>query len=208
MVLSLSSILLWSLTLKNQASTSRPADQTTTKPPTDFQSQIRDTIDKLKSSESSFKPPSPTQEQVDELARLFKGLGEEGANPDADQDADQDLTDALNAMMGQLMGKEVLHEPIKELHEKVCRVFQQPCCALTPFARTQFPSYLESHPALSSEDRERYQQQILCMKRLLDIFEAPTYNEEDPETNKKVMDIMNEVCSFFQYPPRRGYCTM
>lgn len=86
-------------------------------------------MDKLKTSESNLKPPSsssPTQDQVDELAKLLKGLGEEGEDPAAEQE----LTDVLQAMMGQLMSKEVLYEPLKELYEKVRRAFYQPSIAL------------------------------------------------------------------------------
>lgn len=157
------------------ASTSQPkpanTDQATTNPSTEFQSRIRNTMDKLKSSESNLEP-SRTQEQVevDELAKLLEGLGGEGADPNAEQE----LTDVLQAMMGQLMSKEVLYEPLKELYEK-------------------FPPYLESHPTLDSGMREQYQKQIACIKQLLEIFEAPTYNEVDPETNKKIMDVMSEL---------------
>ena len=71
----------------------------------------------------------------------------------------------------------------------------------------QFPPYIESHPTLDSEVRDQYQKQISCIKQLLDIFEAPAYNEEDPEANKKVMDVMSEVCSFPPFPisPDKGY---
>ena len=35
-------------------------------------------------------------------------------------DNDEELQGMLEAMMQQLMSKEVLYEPLKELHEKVC----------------------------------------------------------------------------------------
>jgi len=58
--------------------------------------------------------------------------------------------------------------------------------------------------------QEQYQKQIACIKQLLEIFEAPTYNEVDPETNKKIMDIMSEVCSFSfdLLSPIKGYHIM
>ena len=105
MALSLFNILLWSLTSKDKASTSRPADKITIKPPTAFQPQIWEIMDKLRSSEANFKPPSLTQEQVDELERPLKGPEEERVNPDADQE----LMDVLlSAMIGQLTSKDVL----------------------------------------------------------------------------------------------------
>jgi len=121
--------------LKDPASMSQPkpasTDQAATNPSTEFQSRIRNTMDKLKSSESNLEP-SRTQEQVevDELAKLLEGLGGDGADPNAEQE----LTDVLQAMMGQLMSKEVLYEPLKELYEKVRRmVLPSIYYALIPF---------------------------------------------------------------------------
>ena len=106
-------------------------------------------MDKLGSSEANFKPPSPTQEQVDELERPLKSLEEEGVNPDADQE----LTDVLSATMGQLTSKDVLYEPIKKLYEKVCRVFQQSCCALTGHSFHLTLSPILTEPTMSTLPR-------------------------------------------------------
>ncbi|KAL4067800.1 Pex19 protein [Scleroderma yunnanense] len=158
----------------DQAASKRPTTST------EFQSRIRNTMDKMKSSESNLTPPPPssTSGELDELAALFQNLGQmnpgNSAEENIDPNAEKELTSMLEQMMGQLMSKEVLYEPLKELDEK-------------------FPSYLESHSTLSSEDQERYQKQISCIKQLLEIFEAPAYNEEDEETKKKIMDIMSEL---------------
>ncbi|KAI6169828.1 Pex19 protein [Pisolithus thermaeus] len=145
-----------------------------------FQSRIRDTMDKLKSSESDCNPstaPLPTFPGPDDpsLAAFLQGL--ETMDP---KEGDE-LTGMLEAMMGQLMSKEVLYEPLKELDEK-------------------FPAYLASHPALSAEDKERYEKQRTCIKQLLTIFEEKGYNEEDPKTREKITEAMSELQSYGSPP--------
>ncbi|KIK26304.1 hypothetical protein PISMIDRAFT_637136, partial [Pisolithus microcarpus 441] len=146
----------------------------------EFQSRIRDTMDKLKSSESgcnSSTAPLPTFPGADDssLAAFLQGL--ETMEP---KDGDE-LTGVLEAMMGQLMSKEVLYEPLKELDEK-------------------FPSYLASHPALPTEDKERYEKQRSSITRLLAIFEEKNYNDEDAKTREKIAEVMGELQSYGSPP--------
>lgn len=143
-----------------------------------FQSRIRNAMDKLKSSESDFNSsttsPLPAFPGSDDpsLAALLQGL-----NPGEGDE----LTGVLEAMMGQLMSKDVLYEPLKELDEK-------------------FPSYLTSHPALPAEDKERYEKQISCIKRLLSIFEDKGYDEENAKTRENITEIMGELQSYGSPP--------
>ena len=55
-----------------------------------------------------------TQED-DELEQLLKNLGEGGSSGNPEEH----LQGILEGMMTQLMSKDVLYEPLKELHEKV-----------------------------------------------------------------------------------------
>ncbi|KAI5995932.1 Pex19 protein, partial [Pisolithus albus] len=146
----------------------------------EFQSRIRDTMDKLKSSESGCKPsaaPLPTFPGADDpaLAEFLQKL--ETMEP---KDGDQ-LTGVLEAMMGQLMSKDVLYEPLKELDEK-------------------FPSYLASHPTLPAEEKERYEKQRSSITRLLAIFEEKNYNDEDAKTREKIAEVMGELQSYGSPP--------
>ncbi|KAI6026653.1 Pex19 protein [Pisolithus microcarpus] len=146
----------------------------------EFQSRIRDTMDKLKSSESGCKPstaPLPTFPGADDpsLAAFLQGL--ETMEP---KDGDE-LTGVLEAMMGQLMSKEVLYEPLKELDEK-------------------FPSYLASHTTLPAEEKERYEKQRSSITRLLAIFEEKNYNDEDAKTREKIAEVMGELQSYGSPP--------
>ncbi len=90
------------------------------------------------------------------------------------------------------MSKEVLYEPLKELADGVC-----PLLFVFPFNLNdllQFPAYLEKPPApLSAEDRTRYENQYVCVKKVITIFEASTYDDANVECNKQVVDLMGEV---------------
>ncbi|KAJ3003824.1 hypothetical protein NUW54_g2654 [Trametes sanguinea] len=78
-------------------------------------------------------------------------------------------------MMSQLMSKEVLYEPLKELHDK-------------------FPSYLEDNASkLSEEDKKRYVAQSKIVAEIVATFEDPSYSDEDPQKGLKVVELMQEM---------------
>jgi peroxin-19 len=134
----------------------------------DFQSRIRNTMNKLKESESGLKSsdPSSSATSTDPLEALLSQLGGED---------EEEMQGVLEAMMGQLMGKDVLYEPLKELLDK-------------------FPDYLKANATtLTSTDKSRYDAQIICMKQLLEIFESKNYTDDDDETRTKVVDLMSEL---------------
>ncbi|KAG2151643.1 Pex19 protein [Suillus bovinus] len=134
----------------------------------DFQSRIRNTMNKLKESESGLKSsdPSSSATSADPLEALLSQLGDED---------EEDMQGVLEAMMGQLMGKDVLYEPLKELSDK-------------------FPDYLKANATtLTSDDKSRYDAQIICMKQLLEIFESKDYADDDDKTRIKIIDLMGEL---------------
>ncbi|KAG9311641.1 Pex19 protein [Chiua virens] len=110
---------------------------------------------------------------------MLSQLGLSGTGDGAE--GEEQLQGMLEMMMGQLMSKEVLHEPIKELNDK-------------------FPEYLSKNSStISSQDKERFEAQISCIKRLLVEFEAPKYKDDD-ETRKKIVDLMGELQSYGSPP--------
>lgn len=133
-----------------------------------FQSRIRNTMNKLKESESGLKSsdPSSAATSTDPLEALLSQLGGED---------EEEMQGVLEAMMGQLMGKDILYEPLKELSDK-------------------FPDYLKANAnTLASDDKSRYDAQIVCMKQLLEIFESKDYTDNDDKTRSKVVDLMGEL---------------
>lgn len=89
-----------------------------------FQSRIRSTMNKLKESESGLKTSdssaSGSGETWESLLSQLQGLGD---LPGDGAESEEQLQGVLEAMMGPLMSKDVLYEPLKELHDKVSMHF-------------------------------------------------------------------------------------
>ena len=62
---------------------------------------------------------NPEGVDADSIAALLSQLGV-GADDLGGAGSEEELNGLLESMMGQLMSKEVLYEPLKELHDKVC----------------------------------------------------------------------------------------
>lgn len=46
---------------------------------------------------------------------------------------------------------------------------------------------------MSSDDKKRYDAQIICITQLLEIFESKSYTDDDEKTRTKVVELMGEV---------------
>ncbi len=90
---------------------------------------------------------------------------------------ENEMASVLETMMSQLMSKDILYEPLKELHDK-------------------FPAYLAALP--ENEDRERYEKQSKCVGEALKVFEAPGYSDSNVLDVKRVTDLMSEVLSLHE----------
>ncbi|KAG2102818.1 Pex19 protein [Suillus discolor] len=133
-----------------------------------FQSRIWNTMNKLKESESGLKSsdPSSSATSADSLEALLSQFRD---------DDEEEMQGVLESMIGQLMGKDVLYEPLKELLDK-------------------FLVYLKANATTStSDDKSRYDAQIICMKQLLKIFESKDYADDNDKTRMKIVDLMGEV---------------
>lgn len=96
-------------------------------------------------------------------------LGDNGA------ESEEELQGLLENMMSQLMSKDVLYEPLKELHSK-------------------FPAYLKDNAAtLKAEDKQRFEAQQKIVTEIVDIFEDPTYSADNSEQGIKIVTLMNTV---------------
>ncbi|KAJ3892443.1 Pex19 protein family-domain-containing protein [Lentinula edodes] len=149
----------------------------------DFQSKIKQTMEKLKESEnSSSSTSSGKPESLQGLLNSLKDLGLDDLGADGDGVEDEaELASFLESMMGQLMSKDVLYEPVKELNEK-------------------FPPFLANPPSpLSSADQTRYEKQYDCVKRIVAIFDDPSYKEGGSE-GAKIVDLMGQLQTYGNPP--------
>ncbi|KAG7441538.1 Pex19-domain-containing protein [Guyanagaster necrorhizus] len=145
----------------------------------DFQSKVKQTMDKLKQSESDLKAEDSTSTSDLDLASIEAMLKDLGMEENGGLDASEESIDGFfEKMMGQLMSKEVLYEPLKELSDK-------------------FPGFLSNPPAdLTSEDKQRYQTQMGYVQKIVALFEAPGYDDKNAADMKKVVDLMSEIQSY------------
>ncbi|CAL1710393.1 unnamed protein product [Somion occarium] len=142
-----------------------------------FQSSIRKAMDKLKESETNLQAESAS-DVSDPLEALLSQLGD-----GAGGESEEELQNILESMMTQLMSKEILYEPLKELHEK-------------------FPSYLkENGSKLNPDDQKRYVSQQEAVIKILAVFDDPSYSEGNAELGAKVVTLMNEMQSYGSPPP-------
>ncbi|CAE6448219.1 unnamed protein product [Rhizoctonia solani] len=133
---------------------------------TAFQRTVRQAMDKLKSSDESARASGSGNE--DDFADLLKQLSDGG---DGNEDGLQGM---IENMMGQLMGKEILYEPLVEMNDK-------------------FPGYFAEHPNLPEADLKRHKAQQAIVKQLVEIYQKPNYSDDDKETGKEVLRLMNEM---------------
>ncbi|KAJ3772949.1 Pex19 protein family-domain-containing protein [Lentinula raphanica] len=166
----------------------------------DFQSKIKKTMEKLKESETNMQvrshrhsslviwsngsqnaSSSASSENPETLQGLLNslkdlGLDDLGASGEGEED-EAELASFLESMMGQLMSKDVLYDPLKELNDK-------------------FPAFLTNPPSnLSSDDKTRYEKQYDCVKRIIVIFDDPSYKEGGVQS-AKVVELMGELQSY------------
>ncbi|KAF9261629.1 hypothetical protein L218DRAFT_869524 [Marasmius fiardii PR-910] len=143
-----------------------------------FQSRIKQTMDKLKESEDNLKVSfvsvaGSSSAAPDTLEGLLKSLQDLGL----DNEDDSEFNGFLENVMNELMSKDVLHQPLKELYEN-------------------FPPYLENPPEpITSEDRKRYEAQLVAIKKIIAIFDKPGYDDKDPVASKEIVDLMGELQS-------------
>jgi peroxin-19 len=139
----------------------------------DFQTTIKQAMEKLKESESALKvAPDSSNPNADPVEALLAQLGA------GDGESEEDLDGLLETMMSQLMNKELLYEPLKELHDK-------------------FPSYLEDHTELAAGEKQRYQSQYQSISKIIALFDDPAYKDDNP----RVVELMTEMQSFGSPPP-------
>ncbi|KAL5532238.1 PEX19 [Sanghuangporus sanghuang] len=170
--------------LLDRSSRAKPSElpgSTSEKTVDEFQSSILQAMEKLKDSDSTLHTDASSAAAASDdplealLSQLSSGLDESGED-------NGDLQDMLETMMQQLMSKEVLYEPLKELHDK-------------------FPGYLsENEQKLSSEDKTRYQNQMTRISAIVKIFEDPSYKEDNQEKGTQIVSLMNEMQSFGSPP--------
>jgi peroxin-19 len=109
----------------------------------------------------------------DMMAQLMKELQSGGGG------REEDFNKMLMGMMAQLTNKDILYEPMKELHDK-------------------FPAWMEKNRASTGkEDLERFEEQHRLVREIVGRFERKGYSDEDEDDREYIVERMQKVCLFF-----------
>lgn len=163
----------------SQAEPSKSSDQ----PPADadFQETIRRTMERMKASGDKTTEDLSSGGSKDMLEDLMGLLGS-GEGEGADEGG---LNKMLMGMMEQLTNKEILYEPMKELHD-------------------QFPEWLaKNKDKVSEEDRKRYDEQRVIVAEIVAKFDEPSYSDDNPAQREYIVERMQKVGSSFSRFARR-----
>ncbi|OJJ39230.1 hypothetical protein ASPWEDRAFT_362912 [Aspergillus wentii DTO 134E9] len=148
--------------------------------PESFNDAIHRTMNRMQESGDKATAAAEQDDSADDMiAQLLKAVEAGG------ESGDGDLTKMFMGMMEQLSTKEMLYDPIKELHGK-------------------FGPWLEKNKGkVSEEEMAKYQKQALVVSQMVTKFEEPGYSDEDPKCREYVWARMQEVCfsilNFTQY---------
>lgn len=142
-----------------------------TKTPKNFQESIEANLKRMKDSEASASQSSAidaealNSESDAFMAEMMKQFQDSAGG-------DGDFGKVLEGMMSQLMSKEILYEPLLELHQK-------------------YPAWLADH---SDDPRvSEYRQQAALVKEIIEKFEDRDYRDENKEKKEEVMELMSKM---------------
>ncbi|KAH0345644.1 Pex19-domain-containing protein, partial [Aureobasidium melanogenum] len=171
------------------ASTPAPSNDAAPKPNTTssssakpaFASTIEKTMERMQASGDSASAAAASSSQDDMLAQMLKEM-EAGNFPGMDGDGG-DFNSMLMGMMEQLVNKDILYEPMKELHDN-------------------FPEWLEKNKdSTSKEDLERYKTQQAVVKDIVDRFERKNFSDDNKEDREYIVDKMQQMQAAGAPPP-------
>lgn len=141
-----------------------------------FQDSIRRTMERMQASDSTAKQStsSSTQnlsEEEDLLAQMMRELTEGGEGGGGEEG----FNGMLMNMMAHLTNKEILYDPMKELHDK-------------------YPAYLEKNQdTISKDDLARYQKQQTLVKEIVERFNRKSYSDDNEDDREYIVERMQKV---------------
>jgi peroxin-19 len=141
-----------------------------------FQDTIRATMERMQNSgdQATAAAASGSGGADDFMAEMLKSLGSGDLNLEGGEDG-EDFSKMLMGMMEQLTNKEILYEPMKELHDK-------------------FPEWIQKNKASTPEvDMQRYETQQKLVQEIVGKFEESTYKDSNPADREYIVDRMQKV---------------
>ena len=138
-----------------------------------FQETIRRTMARMQESgDQATAAAAAGSSEDDFIAEMMKAMKD---MPGGGEGGDEDFSKMLMGMMEQLTNKEILYEPMKELHDK-------------------YPGWLEKNKdTLSKEDLKRYQEQQAYVAEMVAKFEEPSFSDSNSADRQYIVERMQKV---------------
>lgn len=136
-----------------------------------FQDTIRRTMERMQSSGEQATAAAAAGGDDDFLTEMLKQL----TAGDFAGGSEEDFSKMLMGMMDQLTNKEILYEPMKELHDK-------------------FPAWLaKNKDSTPAEDLKRYAEQQAIVTEIVAKFNEPGYSDSNAADREYIVDRMQKV---------------
>ena len=138
----------------------------------DFQETIRKTMERMQTSGEQASAAVAAEDSDDVVAQMLKDMqmgGLDGAG------GEEEFSKMLMGMMEQLTNKEILYEPMKELHDK-------------------FPGWMsKNRDTVKKDDLRRYGDQQRLVAEIVGKFEEKTYSDEKAADREYIVERMQQV---------------
>jgi peroxin-19 len=165
---------------KQTPSTSSTKKKAKKEDPEDFQETIRKTMERLNASgtSASAAAASSANSEEDLMAEMLKAMQASGFGGENGEGNEEDFSKMLLGMMEQLTNKEILYEPMKELHDK-------------------FPEWMvKNEGTVKEDDMKRYKEQQIYVREIVERFEKNGYSDENAGDREYIVERMQKVCFF------------
>jgi peroxin-19 len=155
--------------VKKGASSSKKEDS--------FQDTIRKTMERMQASDTTAKTATASGAEKSEDEMFAEMLKQLGAGGEGGMGGEEDFNSMLLSMMSQLTNKEILYDPMKELHEK-------------------FPAWMEAHQeSEKADDLQRYREQQRLVGEIVARFERSGYSDDNEQDREYIVERMQKVRS-------------
>lgn len=155
---------------KHIAKAAEAVPGTSSKEKESFNDTIRKTMERMQASgdQASAAATAGTSED-DFLAQMMKDLAAAGGG------GEEDFNKMLMGMMAQLTNKDILYEPMKELHDK-------------------FPAWFEKNKdTTSASEMTRFKEQQKLVGDIVGRFEKKGYSDSNDDDRAYIVDKMQQV---------------
>lgn len=145
------------------------ASSNTEKP---FQETIRKTAERMQASVQQHERAMAPEDSDDILSQMLKEMQSGGTNG---TDNEEDFSKMLMGMMEQLTNKDILFEPMQELHDK-------------------FPTWMHKNESSTKlEDLNRYLDQQRLVGEIVRKFNEKEYSDSNPADREYIVERMQQV---------------